>query len=223
MSKIFTLELGFANAFLISDSKGTIIVDTGMKVTKEKFIEVFAQHGIDPANVNLIIITHAHVDHFDQSNELKELTGAPLLCHRNAVDALRAGKSTKVVARNALGEKVLQVMGRKVPIEAKPVEPDLVMDTEFDLSPYGISGKILHTPGHSDCSVSVLLDSGEAIVGDIVVPSFFTREPSLAYFGNDEQALLTSVRRLLAEAHIFYAAHGGPFTREVVAKLLAEA
>lgn len=35
------------------------------------------------------------------------------------------------------------------------------------LNDLGIKGEIIHTPGHSDDSVSIILDSGIAIVGDL--------------------------------------------------------
>jgi len=44
------------------------------------------------------------------------------------------------------------------------------MDDEFDLGEYGIAGKIIHTPGHSPSSVSIVLESGETLVGDMLRP-----------------------------------------------------
>lgn len=45
-------------------------------------------------------------------------------------------------------------------------KPDIVMDTEeFSLWEYGIDGRVLHTPGHTKGSVSVLLESGELFAG----------------------------------------------------------
>jgi glyoxylase-like metal-dependent hydrolase (beta-lactamase superfamily II) len=31
----------------------------------------------------------------------------------------------------------------------------------------GLSGEVIHTPGHTDDSVSVFLDSGDAFIGDL--------------------------------------------------------
>jgi len=31
----------------------------------------------------------------------------------------------------------------------------------------GLSGEVIHTPGHSDDSISVFLDSGDAFIGDL--------------------------------------------------------
>lgn len=213
MSNIITLRLGFSDAFLVKD-KGTILVDTGINVSKEKYLELFAQMGVEAEEIGLIVISHGHADHYGNAYILKEITGAPILCHKNAVNALQTGRDAKIVPRNELGEGVFKLIKNHLPKASRPVEPDIIMDETFNLAPYGVAGKIIHTPGHSECSISVILDSGQAIVGDIMVNSFFTGKPCLAYFACDEAALFSSVGKLLKEAHTFYGGHGGPFTEE---------
>jgi glyoxylase-like metal-dependent hydrolase (beta-lactamase superfamily II) len=44
------------------------------------------------------------------------------------------------------------------------------------LSRLGFSGELVHTPGHSEDSVSLVLDSGEAFTGDLTWPEFATEE-----------------------------------------------
>jgi hydroxyacylglutathione hydrolase len=217
MSKIITLKLGFANGFLIRD-RGTILVDTGIHIRKEKYIQLFRELDIDLKEINLIIISHGHADHFAHAYELREMTGAPILCHKNAVYALQTAQNAVIIPRNVLGERVFRIIKNNLLMASKSIQPDLVMDATFDLKQYGVSGNAIYTPGHTDCSISVILDSGEAVVGDIVVPSPFTGELCLAYFAYNEKLLLESVKTLLHHAHIFYGGHGGPFTREEVLK-----
>jgi glyoxylase-like metal-dependent hydrolase (beta-lactamase superfamily II) len=42
-------------------------------------------------------------------------------------------------------------------------------DTDFPLQSFGISGKIMHTPWHSQGSSTVLLDTGDAFGGDLAM------------------------------------------------------
>lgn len=219
MSKITTFTLGISNVFLIKD-KGMILVDTGTNVSREKYMELFSNLGINPQAIDLIVISHGHSDHFAHVHELKELTGAPVLCHKNAVHALQTGKNPRVIPRNELGKSVLEMIKGNEPIVYKPVDPDLIVESIFDLNQYGVAGKIIHTPGHSDCSITVILDSGEAIVGDMLLSSPFTGEPCVAYFANDEKALFENIQVLLENAHTFYSGHGGPFTKEEILKLV---
>jgi glyoxylase-like metal-dependent hydrolase (beta-lactamase superfamily II) len=44
------------------------------------------------------------------------------------------------------------------------------------LAAIGIAGRIVHTPGHSDDSVSLLLDNGAAFTGDLTHPAVVTEE-----------------------------------------------
>ena len=44
------------------------------------------------------------------------------------------------------------------------------------LARLGIAGEILHTPGHSDDSVSLLLDNGAVFTGDLIAPEFVSLE-----------------------------------------------
>ena len=52
----------------------------------------------------------------------------------------------------------------------------------------GIPGEIVHTPGHSDDSVSLLLDDGSAFTGDLTHPAFIGMEDA-AVVSSSWQAL----------------------------------
>ena len=82
------------------------------------------------------------------------------------------------------------------------------MEDEFDLQPYGIAGKIIHTPGHSPSSISIMLDNGEALIGDLVREEGSDRiGPGM--FCEDEEVLLGSLEKVAAyEPRIIYLSHG---------------
>jgi ribonuclease/clavin/mitogillin len=65
----------------------------------------------------------------------------------------------------------------------------------------GIAGEILHTPGHSDDSVSLLLDDGSVFTGDLTHP---------ALVGEDDEGVVKASWRLLRErgATRVYPGHG---------------
>ena len=82
---------------------------------------------------------------------------------------------------------------------------------------------MIYTPGHSWGSVSVLLESGEAFVGDLGMNMFPMRlTPGLPIFGDDMQVVNRSWRKLLSMgARMVYPAHGKPFPAEIMEKAIA--
>jgi glyoxylase-like metal-dependent hydrolase (beta-lactamase superfamily II) len=218
VSNITGIMQGLSNLFLVED-KHRIIVDTGSHASQECYQELFLNLGVNPRDIQLIIITHGHSDHFANVLDLKEITGAPVLCHKNAVAALKTGKNSMVKPRNELGQKILEMISGKEPVMRQVVEPDITVEDVCDLYPYGVAGRVIYTPGHSSCSVSVLLDSGEAIVGDMLVADFMGN-PCAAYFATDEKALFANIKLLLGKAHTFYSGHGGPFSKAEIIKAI---
>jgi hydroxyacylglutathione hydrolase len=80
----------------------------------------------------------------------------------------------------------------------------------------GIDGKILHTPGHSRDSMSVVLSDGSAFVGDAAMN--FLNLCRICYrpiFIEDMDAVFESWRKLIGNgAERIYPAHGSPFPAE---------
>jgi glyoxylase-like metal-dependent hydrolase (beta-lactamase superfamily II) len=109
-------------------------------------------------------------------------------------------------------------------IKVPPAEVDVPLGDEgLSLSDYGIPGRVLYTPGHSSGSVSILLDSGEAFVGDLAMNTFPLRlSPGLPVLAEDPAAVIASWELLLeAGATEVYPAHGKPFPAEVMRRAIA--
>lgn len=221
MEKVTAIDFGQSRMHIIRE-KGTIIVDTGRYTEKKEYEEKFSELGIDPKDVTLIILTHGHFDHCARIGEIIEITGAPVLCHKNAVNFLKTGEFDPYVPRGEEGKKFIELISDDVLELPVPTDPDIVVeDKEFDLNPYGVAGKIIYTPGHVDSSISVVLDSGEAIIGDMILTSPFTGNTTLALLADDEPALKDSIRKLIDNgANLFYGGHGGPYSKEDVEALL---
>ena len=91
-------------------------------------------------------------------------------------------------------------------------------DEVTSLAEFGIAGKVIPTPGHSPGSVSVLLESGEAFVGDLAMNRLPLRlSPGLPIFADDPDQVVQSWRRLLElGVTTVYPAHGKPFSADVM-------
>ena len=95
-------------------------------------------------------------------------------------------------------------------------------DEDFSLAPFGIPGKVIYTPGHTMGSVSILLETGDAFVGDLVMSGFPLRlNPGLPIFAEDIKRVKESIRKLLDRGvKTIYPAHGKPFSAQIVNKFL---
>ena len=96
-------------------------------------------------------------------------------------------------------------------------------DNPYSLDEFQIDGKIIHTPGHTAGSISLLLDSGEAFVGDLAMSGFPRLSgPGPFVLGDDLKTMKRSWQSLLDEgARRIYPSHGKPFDAEVFKKYLS--
>lgn len=216
MTEVIQFTLGMSNAFILRGEK-TILVDAGSELSKEALKLKLDELGIAPEEISLIILSHAHVDHYVNLANAKALTGAPLMCHENAAEILRTAGRPVMYPRNALGRQIWADTQEHDPVpEVVPVEPDILLCSEISLKPFGVDGKIIFTPGHSDCSLTILLDDGSAIVADVILSCPMDGNLVLAWFAKDQDVLYQSVDRILEHATLIYSGHGGPFSAEDV-------
>ena len=205
--QVISINLGMVKAFLIKDEK-YVLVDTGLPQSFKKFKEFFRENKIDPKDISLIILTHNHIDHSGGIIKMKALTGAEVLIHKIESTYLVKGISTPVQARSILAKIIMKLM--KKPIIGG-FKADILIENGFDLRPFGVNGKVIHTPGHTEGSLSILLANGEAIVGDMIRGKH-KKDYDLAkypFIWNDMSALKNSMKVLLDKgAKLFYNAHG---------------
>lgn len=229
--EIKKLTYFFVNTYLIRGEK-TVLFDAGAVLEPEALPGFLEENGVDPKEIDLIVISHAHWDHIQLLKAWKELTGAKIVCHKNTAEHLIAGKNSQFNfgAEAQAYPPYIEFMVTTAVNEFPPVTPDIVMgDEDFDLHPYGIQGKLIYTPGHADSSIALVMDDRSAFIGDSIVDlhaiQCLTEEypeitPSLNWICHDKELLKKSARRLLAAADIFYSGHGGPFTREEIERLI---
>ena len=104
------------------------------------------------------------------------------------------------------------------------INVDIVLrDEEFSLASFGIPGKVLFTPGHTMGSVSVLLETGDAFVGDLAMNGFpFRLRPGLTILAEDNLKVKESWKLLLDKgAKKVYPGHGKPFSAGIIRKALS--
>jgi len=210
------------NAFIIA-GEGPVIVDAGIPGSAPEIVAALAGLGFSPDAVALIIITHAHVDHAGDALKLRELTGAPVLAHRLDVPGLLAGVSAPVLGRTPEARAMLERIGADPGAGFESVAVDIVVDDPYDLGHHGLPSTAIHTPGHTDGGLTVILATGAAIVGDLISgASTDLQQASLGPFATDAAAMQASVARVLGMGvSRVYCGHGGPFGGDSLTALRA--
>ena len=217
---IVCLPLGRTSAYVVRGG-APILVDSGMPGQHGILCRHLRQLGLEREDIALVVVTHAHVDHTGGLAWMCRSTGTPVACHREAAAALREGQNATLRPRTQLG-RILTPVLRHGPRPPR-IEPDLIVDHEISLEPYGTVGSLIPTAGHTRGCLSVQVGS-DAVVGDLLMGrSVGPRRPTAPFFLEDAAAWEDSLRRLLTRGvERFHTAHGGCFDADAVASLLRD-
>ena len=216
---IYPIPLGFDHCYIIQD-KGTIMIDGGAPKQAKEFAKAMEKISIKPQDIQLMIMTHGHWDHIASAKEIKEITGATIAMHQREKDWLEKSLKPMPPGVTTWGHILAKIITMFLPLIHIPgTHVDVVLrDEEFSLEEYGIPGKVIYTPGHSSGSVSVLLETGDAFVGDLAMNKFPLRlSAGLPIFAENWQKVEESWKLLLDQgAKTIYPAHGEPFSADII-------
>jgi hydroxyacylglutathione hydrolase len=221
---IFSLKLGINSSYLIRGVKGIIMIDAGTPNKIRVFKRKLSRFYINPRDIKMIVLTHSHFDHAGSAKDIKDLTGAKIVIHESERTFLENGGFIMPKGVNTWGRITRQIFFpffKKIPF-AKP-KADIIVDcNEMSLSEFGIDGRIIHTPGHTLGSLSVLLDTGEAFVGCLAHSGFPFRVGSgLPIYAQDIEKVKESWKLLIDKgARIIFPGHGNPFPVDIIKKKL---
>jgi glyoxylase-like metal-dependent hydrolase (beta-lactamase superfamily II) len=222
ISRVPILPLGIVNAHLLISENGCVLVDTGLPGSERKIIRALARHGLSLQDLRLIVVTHAHVDHAGSAAKLRALSHAPIVAHVGDLPYYQQEKPMTFCSTGGAAPAFLWRSGLiREPYTA--FTPDIVLSDAalFSLEPFGISGHIEATLGHTAGSISVVLSDTRALVGDLLASGMFiggiarTEHARRPPFEDDPSLVATELERLVASgASQFFLGHGGPVTAD---------
>jgi glyoxylase-like metal-dependent hydrolase (beta-lactamase superfamily II) len=195
MENLVTITVKSTHFYLIDIGKGMLLVDAGWVDAFNQFEHQLKAYQIPYSEIKYVMMTHHHPDHAGTIQTVKRLSGARQLIPASQLAYLPAVAS----------------FHKNMP-DFEPIElgkRDIVNPDRAALRALGIHGEIVLTPGHSPDSVSLVLNSGAAFVGDLRPPDLVAEEYSAE--------IRVSWQRL-AEHHAqqIYPAHGNSYPMSTV-------
>ena len=221
--EVYSKKLGINRCYLIK-ADGCIMVDTGPPGSGSAIKDWIRTLPIRPDDIQLLVLTHGHADHVGSAWSVKEFTGADIALHEADTYMFESGVVVWPTAVTNWGSVARLLLKPLTPLfRFTGGKVDIVLGNEgLALGEYGIPGRVVHTPGHTPGSVSVLLENGDAFVGCMTHNGPpFRLSPGLPIFAEDLPKLRESWRSLLGhEVRTIYPAHGGSFSPEAIVKAL---
>lgn len=194
-TQVERLSRGWSNVYLISYKDHDILVDTGPAAMRGVLMRQIEAIGLK--HLDALIFTHTHFDHTGSAAFIKQKFGMPVIVHRSESSFLERGLSPLPQGNMFLTKFFYNLGAPRVEhkFKVEGVKPDILADEILDLSVFGINASLIHTPGHSQGSCSIIIDDQIAITGDTCVSVFPGRaNPPWA---DDPVALIKSWKLLL--------------------------
>lgn len=183
------------NCSILGDetSGEAMVIDPGDEISR--ILSVLARHKL---TVKQIIVTHAHIDHIAGAQQLKRVTGAPILYNQLDLPLVQ----------------MMEVQAGWLGIPTPEVAPpdDSLKDGQT-LAVAGITGTVLHTPGHTQGSICLHIPAETLLIaGDTLFAGSVGRTDLP---GGNTHMLIDSIQtRLmtLPEQTVVIPGHGGSTT-----------
>jgi glyoxylase-like metal-dependent hydrolase (beta-lactamase superfamily II) len=162
------LNVGYdsTNYYVLADSRPRLLIDVGWPGTLPKLQRQCKRAGIHLPDIQHLLITHYHPDHAGLAQELK-CTGCKLIVMESQIAAVPVLRTH------------MKPENRYVDIDLSGSITLKFSDSRAFLAGLGIQGQIISTPGHSDDSVTLVLDEGAALTGDLTHPLMMMDDETL--------------------------------------------
>ncbi len=223
---VVALKMGPTNCYLLKADDGYLQIDTSLPEYYQAFLKQLETIKIQPTEIKYLLLTHSHDDHAGFAAELRALAKCKIIAHKNATESLKEGCIIKVGQFLNTQAKITMKLynwTKRRTFEYTPItlaEQDTIIEDDNSdvLKNIGIDGKIIYTPGHTDDSISVILNDGNACVGDVCMSNlgFLHYRPIEV---SDISQVFKSWQKIIdSNAKTLWPAHGKPFKTEELIK-----
>lgn len=145
MGNVYYVGANNISSILVATPQGHILLDTGTQKMASVVFPNIVKLGFKPADIKLMLISHAHYDHMETMETMRRLTGATVAALEAEVPALVSGHD--VSSNETWGHEPIQV-GR-------------VLQSGDDITLGGSTIKVIWTPGHTPGTATYFITTQE--------------------------------------------------------------
>ena len=151
------------NFWVVSAGRSRLLVDLGWAGMFNALAGNLERMDIPLREITHGVATHYHMDHAGAAQDLKN-------------QGMRLIVTAEQEAAIPHMAKFIKASDHYTEISPHGNLVITCSESRALLATMGLEGQLVHTPGHSDDSVSLLLDTGAAFTGDLTHPMFVTEE-----------------------------------------------
>ena len=151
------------NFWVVSAGRSRLLVDLGWPGMVAPLLANLERKGIPLGEVRYGLATHYHIDHAGAAQDLKQR-------------GMRLVVTEEQVAAIPMMKRWTKPADRYTELTTHDNVVIACSDSREFLAKLGLAGEIVHTPGHSDDSVSLVLDNGSAFTGDLTSETMIAEE-----------------------------------------------
>jgi glyoxylase-like metal-dependent hydrolase (beta-lactamase superfamily II) len=213
--KIVRVLSGRSNSFIITNGSKNILVDTGPGFMVKILERNLTRLGI--SEIAYLVLTHSHFDHAANAHFIKGKYNAAVIIHQLEAHFLETGSNIVPFGTNPVTRVIGKLFAESVIKRSgyNPCSAELTFNEGLDLSESGINVRIIHTPGHTPGSSSIIVCDKIALVGDTMFGVF--KNSVFPPWADDVKALLESWRKLLETGcTVFLPSHGSENSLQLV-------
>lgn len=145
MGNVYYVGSNNIASILVATAQGHILIDTGTQKMAAVVFPNIVKLGFKPAEIKLMLISHAHYDHMETMETIRRLTGATVAALETEIPALVSGHDLS--SNETWGHEPIQV-GR-------------VLKSGDDITLGGSTIKVIWTPGHTPGAAAYFITTQE--------------------------------------------------------------
>jgi hydroxyacylglutathione hydrolase len=137
------------------------LIDTGVAGAESIIFDYIRENGRDPKDISMVILSHSHPDHIGSVKAIKDATNCIIAAHGDEQDWVEDSEK-QFKERPVPGFRTL--VGGPVKVDTLLAEGEII-----DLGD-GIMCEVIHTPGHSRGSISLLFKNEKTMISGDALP-----------------------------------------------------